>query len=82
MMQNAVGRLHFGSMAGLYAPNERMQLTRLTEAPNRVGFGSPVRLRAVRPRFTRHAADASGWADRIYLYAISPQSGEKDDHHR
>lgn len=29
-------------------PNERMQLTRLTEAPIRAGFGSPARLRATR----------------------------------
>jgi len=40
-------------------PNERMQLTWLPGAPIHAGFGSPARHRATRPRFTRHAADAS-----------------------
>ena len=40
-------------------PNERMQLTWLTGAPIHVGLGSPTRLQAVRPRLSRHAADAS-----------------------
>ena len=40
-------------------PNNRMQLTWLTGAPIHGGLGSPVRLRAARPRFIRHAADAS-----------------------
>ncbi len=40
-------------------PNNRMQLTWLTGAPIRAGLGSPARRRAKRPRFTRHAADAS-----------------------
>ena len=39
--------------------NERMQLTWLTGCPIRVGLGSPACRRAGRPRFTRHAADAS-----------------------
>ena len=39
--------------------NERMQLTWLLGAPIRAGLGSPARLRAMRPRFSRHAADAS-----------------------
>ncbi len=40
-------------------PNERMQLTWLIGAPIRAGLGSPASRRAVRSRFTRHAADAS-----------------------
>ena len=39
-------------------PNERMQLTWLIGAPIHAGFGSPVSRRAMRPRLTRHAADA------------------------
>ena len=39
-----------------------MQLTWLTGAPVRAGFGSPARLRARRPRLIRHAADAGRWA--------------------
>ncbi len=46
----------------MHPPNERMQLTWLPGAPIRAGLGSPVRLRATRPRFIRHAADASRWA--------------------
>jgi len=48
-----------GAEASRAQPNERMQLTWLTGAPSQAGLGSPVRLRAVRPRLTRHAADAS-----------------------
>ena len=51
--------LSIGAMrASLWPPNERMQLTWLIGAPGQAGLGSPVRLRAVRLRFTRHAADA------------------------
>ena len=39
--------------------NERMQLTWLIGAPIHGSFGSPTCLRVGRPRFTRHAADAS-----------------------
>ena len=46
-------------MLGAHAANERMQLTWLLGAPSRVGLGSPASRRATRPRFTRHAADAS-----------------------
>ena len=44
---------------GAAKPNERMQLTWLLGAPIRAGLGSRPRLRAGRPRLTRHAADAS-----------------------
>jgi len=46
----------------IWPANERMQLTWLLGAPIRAGLGSPARRRAGRPRFTRHAADASRWA--------------------
>ena len=39
-------------------PNERMQLTWLIGAPIHAGLGSPASRRAMRSRFTRHAADA------------------------
>ena len=42
--------------------NERMQLTWLIGVPIRVGLGSLASRRAARPRFIRHAADASRWA--------------------
>ncbi len=44
---------------GVRPANERMQLTWLPGAPIHGGFGSPARLRSVRPRLIRHAADAS-----------------------
>ena len=43
---------------GAAKPNERMQLTWLIGAPSQAGLGSPVHLRAGRPRLSRHAADA------------------------
>jgi len=56
-------------------PNERMQLTWLPGAPSHAGFGSPAWRRAVRPRFNRHAADASRWAARSKRAPVLPELG-------